>query len=99
MTRFPDPNNVWKDGLGIHPSTWPDSRKEGFSWQCGETLFRIQDWYRVPTFLQIPEKFQVVSESTSSALTIHPTLGEPSEGTRMPASKLILNPDGKVVKG
>lgn len=61
MTRFESVPGSWGDGLGIHPSTWPDSRPEGFSWDCGGTTVRTQDWYRVPYFFQIPEKFQVVS--------------------------------------
>jgi 1-phosphatidylinositol phosphodiesterase len=36
--------------------SWPDSRPEGFEWRCGDTLVRVHDWYRVPTFLSIPEK-------------------------------------------
>ena len=34
----------FENGIGIHPYTWPDSRKEGFEWTCGDTAFRIQDW-------------------------------------------------------
>lgn len=69
MTRFPDGNKDWIDGLGIHPYTWPDSRRQGFEWDCEGTRFRIQDWYRVPTFLEIPEKFQVVSWSPFRGMT------------------------------
>jgi 1-phosphatidylinositol phosphodiesterase len=61
MTRFPDDHKDWISGLGIHPYTWPNSRKEGFDWDCDGTRFRIQDWYDIPTFLEIPEKFQTVS--------------------------------------
>jgi 1-phosphatidylinositol phosphodiesterase len=61
MTRFDATPGSWETGLGIHPSTWPDSRPEGFTWDCAGTEVRTQDWYRVKTFLQIPEKFKVVS--------------------------------------
>jgi len=33
------------EALGIHPDRWPDSQKEGFEWNCGETLVRVSDWY------------------------------------------------------
>ena len=32
------------DGMGIHPTTWPDSSKEGFVWACKNTLVKTQDW-------------------------------------------------------
>jgi 1-phosphatidylinositol phosphodiesterase len=60
MTRFEAAGGSWAGNMGIHPSTWPDSRKEGFVWDCAGTPFRIQDWYRVQSFLEIPEKFQAV---------------------------------------
>jgi 1-phosphatidylinositol phosphodiesterase len=43
---------------GIHPTSWPDSRPEGFEWTCAGKRIRVQDWYRVPTFLSIPEKLR-----------------------------------------
>lgn len=48
MTRFnrdKDTENQWPDGMGIHPSRWPDSRIGGFDWNCGGTQVRTQDWY------------------------------------------------------
>ena len=46
LTRFEngDQEGEWKEGMGIHPTTWPDSRKEGFEWWCAKTKFRTQDW-------------------------------------------------------
>ncbi|WWC58401.1 uncharacterized protein I303_100941 [Kwoniella dejecticola CBS 10117] len=75
LTRFDrdkDGDMSWENGMGIHPYTWPDSRKEGFEWDCAGTIVRTQDWYRVHTFLEIPEKF--------NAITTHllPTLDSPS---------------------
>ena len=52
---------IWPDGMGVHPTRWPDSRVEGFEWDCAGTTVRTQDWYRVPSFIQIPEKFDAVS--------------------------------------
>lgn len=34
----------WDDGLGIHPTNWPDSAKYPFTWQCDDTLVRTSDW-------------------------------------------------------
>ena len=34
----------WLEGMGAHPSTWPDSRREGFEWFCAGTRVRTQDW-------------------------------------------------------
>jgi 1-phosphatidylinositol phosphodiesterase len=45
MTRFNrSAEGEWAGGMGIHPYTWPDSRREGFVWDCAGTPFRIQDW-------------------------------------------------------
>lgn len=68
MTRFEATQGTWEQGLGIHPSTWPDSRQEGFMWDCSGTTVRTQDWYRVKTFLEIPEKFRVVCSICAPSL-------------------------------
>lgn len=47
------------NGIGIHPSRWPNSRREGFEWELEKTRVRTQDWYDIPSFLSIPEKFAV----------------------------------------
>jgi 1-phosphatidylinositol phosphodiesterase len=46
MTRFEknEGDDGWKGGMGIHPSRWPDSRSEGFEWNCAGTRVRTQDW-------------------------------------------------------
>jgi 1-phosphatidylinositol phosphodiesterase len=47
FSRFGGSGAGWEngvEGLGIHPSTWPDSEKFGFSWQCKDTLVRTHDW-------------------------------------------------------
>ncbi|KZV99153.1 PLC-like phosphodiesterase [Exidia glandulosa HHB12029] len=43
-------------GVGIHPPRWPDSVQAGFEWWLNGTLVRTQDWYRIPSFIAIPEK-------------------------------------------
>ncbi|KAF9501175.1 PLC-like phosphodiesterase [Pleurotus eryngii] len=59
LSRFGGNGDGWEnglEGLGIHPTTWPDSDKSGFTWNCKETLVRTHDWYNIPSFLAIPEK-------------------------------------------
>ncbi|TDL27647.1 PLC-like phosphodiesterase [Rickenella mellea] len=61
LSRFGGDGNEWEnglEGLGIHPTAWPDSEKFGFSWQCKDTLVRTHDWYAIPSFLAIPEKVE-----------------------------------------
>ncbi|KAF8919261.1 PLC-like phosphodiesterase [Mucidula mucida] len=59
LSRFGGNGDGWDgglEGLGIHPTTWPDSAKDGFTWNCKNTLVRTHDWYAIPSFLSIPEK-------------------------------------------
>lgn len=47
FSRFGGDGSGWEDGLeglGIHPTIWPDSEKYGFSWDCKNTLVRTHDW-------------------------------------------------------
>ena len=47
FSRFGD-GTGWDGGLngmGIHPTTWPDSPPQTWTWDCGDTTFRCQDWY------------------------------------------------------
>jgi 1-phosphatidylinositol phosphodiesterase len=65
FSRFKD-GDSWKggvDGMGVHPSIWPDSARDGFSWQCKETLVRTQDWYNIGTFVNIPEKASLAAQN------------------------------------
>lgn len=65
FSRFGGDGSDWDgglEGLGIHPTNWPDSAKDGFTWQCKDTLVRTQDWYNIPSFLSIPEKAAMASE-------------------------------------
>ncbi|KAI0055946.1 PLC-like phosphodiesterase [Artomyces pyxidatus] len=59
FSRFGVDGEGWEgrlEGMGIHPTNWPDSEKAGFTWTCKDTLVRTQDWYHIPSFLSIPEK-------------------------------------------
>ncbi|KAF7323211.1 PLCXc domain-containing protein [Mycena chlorophos] len=66
----------WENGLngmGIHPTYWPDSEKRGFKWMCNDTVVRTNDWYHIPSFLSIPEKVSLatgVLEPRSSDKTV-----------------------------
>jgi 1-phosphatidylinositol phosphodiesterase len=47
FSRFGGDGAEWDgglEGLGIHPSSWPDSEKWGFTWNCKNTLVRTHDW-------------------------------------------------------
>lgn len=47
LSRFGGNGAGWENGLegmGIHPTTWPDSLKSGFSYQLKDTLVRMHDW-------------------------------------------------------
>ena len=64
FSRFGGDGNGWKnglDGMGIHPTTWPDSKKDGFTWECRNTLVQTHDWYNIPSFLSIPEKVDLAT--------------------------------------
>ena len=47
FSRFGGDGADWEgglEGLGIHPTTWPDSERAGFSWECKNTVVRTHDW-------------------------------------------------------
>ncbi|TFK25821.1 PLC-like phosphodiesterase [Coprinopsis marcescibilis] len=65
FSRFYGDVDNWEggyEGMGIHPTTWPNSEKRGFVWDLKGTTVRTHDWYAIPSFLEIPEK---VSLSTA----------------------------------
>ncbi|KAH0584472.1 hypothetical protein H2248_010008 [Termitomyces sp. 'cryptogamus'] len=65
FSRFGGNGEGWEgglEGLGIHPLSWPNSKKSGFTWECKNTLVRTHDWYLLQSFLEIPEKFTLASE-------------------------------------
>ncbi|OWZ61295.1 hypothetical protein AYX15_06480 [Cryptococcus neoformans] len=102
MTRFnrdKDTENQWPDGMGIHPSRWPDSRIGGFDWNCGGTQVRTQDWYRVKTFLEIPKKFQVIVRYLEPTLQPSPTYSPPFTLCYTTASYFPLSLPTIIAKG
>lgn len=47
FSRFGGDGAGWEgglEGMGIHPTNWPDSSKEMFTWTCKDVLVRTQDW-------------------------------------------------------
>jgi 1-phosphatidylinositol phosphodiesterase len=44
FSRFGPRGYPGEKGWGIHPTTWPDSLKGTFEWNCGDTIVRTQDW-------------------------------------------------------
>jgi 1-phosphatidylinositol phosphodiesterase len=47
FSRFGGDGSGWErglEGLGMHPTAWPDSEKSGFEWMCKDTIVRTQDW-------------------------------------------------------
>jgi len=64
FSRFGGDGNGWKgglEGMGVHPTMWPDSKKTGFTWECKNTLVQTHDWYSIPSFLSIPEKVDLAT--------------------------------------
>ncbi|KAI0693724.1 PLC-like phosphodiesterase [Cytidiella melzeri] len=62
FSRFGGNAECWSggvEGIGIHPTTWPDSEKEGFTWNCKNTTVQIHDWYRIPSILKVSEKTEL----------------------------------------
>lgn len=51
------------EGMGIHPTMWPDSNKSGFSWNCKDTLVVTNDWYNIGNFFSIPEKASLAAQN------------------------------------
>ncbi|KAG8796688.1 hypothetical protein FRC16_009530 [Serendipita sp. 398] len=65
FSRFGGTGEGWEggtNGVGIHPTRWPNNQREGFEWDLEKTRVRTQDWYGIPSFLNIPEKFAVAVE-------------------------------------
>ncbi|KAJ3893919.1 PLC-like phosphodiesterase [Lentinula edodes] len=65
LSRFGGDGAEWEDGLegmGVHPTIWPDSEKDGFTWECKDVHVRTHDWYAIPSFLYIPEKVSLATK-------------------------------------
>ncbi|KAF8881953.1 PLC-like phosphodiesterase [Gymnopilus junonius] len=64
LSRFGGDGDGWEgglEGIGIHPTTWPDSVKDGFEWELKGTLVKTSDWYAIPSFFSIPEKVNLAT--------------------------------------
>lgn len=89
FSRFGGDGTGWEkglEGLGIHPTNWPDSPPDPFYWQCKDTAVRTHDWYAIPSFLSIPEK-----ASRATEILFPPADGQPTLSiTFLSASKFPL---------
>lgn len=78
FSRFGGDGREWEgglEGLGIHPTIWPDSKQEGFEWDLKGTTVRTHDWYSIPSLLSLPEKTSLCIENLVPPPTDPPTLG------------------------
>lgn len=90
LSRFGGDGSGWEgglEGLGIHPTAWPDSEKDGFTWTLKGTLVRTHDWYARATWTLM---------STASRLTTTHRYSIPSflsipEKTEL-ATQILLPP-------
>jgi 1-phosphatidylinositol phosphodiesterase len=59
FSRFGGDGTAWEgglEGMGIHPSNWPDSVKQIFTWSCKDVLVRTQDWWVAPVPYDIADQ-------------------------------------------
>ncbi|KAG8678674.1 hypothetical protein FRC09_019653 [Ceratobasidium sp. 395] len=78
LSRFGGEGQGWDrglEGMGIHPTEWPDSAREGFEWYLKGTTVRTHDWYNIPSLLSLPEKAALCIQNLVPTLTDPPTLG------------------------
>ncbi|CAE6471452.1 unnamed protein product [Rhizoctonia solani] len=78
LSRFGGDGKEWEhalEGMGIHPTTWPDSRQEGFEWDLKGTTVKTHDWYRIPGLLALPEKASLCMQNMVPPISDPPILG------------------------
>ncbi|KAG8892325.1 hypothetical protein FRB99_002800 [Tulasnella sp. 403] len=79
LSRFGD-GTGWEGGLngmGIYPTTWPNSVPTGFTWDLGDTTFQMQDWYDIKSIGKATQKFQVAT----STLIVYPSTTDPTSSS------------------
>ncbi|QRV86725.1 PLC-like phosphodiesterase [Ceratobasidium sp. AG-Ba] len=77
LSRFGGEGQGWDrglEGMGIHPTIWPDSERDGFQWNLKGTTVRTHDWYRISSLLDLPEKAALCTQNLVPDLTDPPTL-------------------------
>ncbi len=89
FSRFGEAGTGWpggdENGLGIHPTSWPDSLKQGFEWHVRDgTTVRTHDWYNIGSFLSIPEKFVLAM----SNLLVRPSTSEIESEKKKPTLRI-----------
>jgi len=73
FSRFGGDGAAWEgelEGLGIHPTKWPDSARQGFSWTCKDVLVRTQDWCVAPLIFLRHHQY-MISQVSYPFLPIH----------------------------
>jgi len=78
LSRFGGAGQGWEhglEGMGIHPTEWPDSEREGFEWDLKGTTVRTHDWYSIPSLLSLPEKAALCIQNLVPPPSNPPTLG------------------------
>jgi 1-phosphatidylinositol phosphodiesterase len=108
----------WENGLerlGIHPTTWPDSEKDGFEWELKGTIvkthvpfffddlitnsFSFLFRYSIPSFLSIPEKVERATQNLIIPPSV-PKTGQPTLGiTFFSAASFPLSLPPVIAKG
>ncbi|CAE6524728.1 unnamed protein product [Rhizoctonia solani] len=66
LSRFGGDGKEWEhglEGMGVHPTKWPDSQQDGFEWDLKGTTIRTHDWYRIPNLLALPEKASLCTQN------------------------------------
>ncbi|KEP53255.1 phosphatidylinositol-specific phospholipase C, X domain protein [Rhizoctonia solani 123E] len=78
LSRFGGDGKEWENGLegmGIHPTKWPDSEQQGFEWDLKGTTVKTHDWYRIPNLLALPEKASLCMQNMVPPISDPPILG------------------------
>jgi 1-phosphatidylinositol phosphodiesterase len=89
FSRFGDDGAGWPqglEGLGIHPTTWPDSKKEGFEWVLKTTRVRTQDWHVFFVFVFV---FESLKEKTKWCRYAIPSTAAMSEKFALGTANLL----------
>jgi hypothetical protein len=63
LTPLDPDDDSWDNGVGWRIPGWGPPVRD-LEFDCGGTQGILQDWYTLSSFLQIPEKFTIVSDMT-----------------------------------
>ncbi|KAF8831822.1 hypothetical protein HHX47_DHR1001047 [Lentinula edodes] len=101
LSRFGGDGAEWENGLegmGIHPTIWPDSEKDGFTWECKDVLVRTHDCFS--SHLQAMGTTTTTMANPINATPPQPALFYPSYTPQPPLSRSQhLDPSHKASGG